>query len=86
MLDCLLQATKKVSELALQIKNMRGFVHVSTAYVNSNLPRGSHIEERIYPLRLKDGKRIEHAKLAVKLAALPPAKAEHKVRVWPTRV
>lgn len=74
------QATKKVSELALQIKNMRGFVHVSTAYVNSNLPRGSHIEERIYPLRRKDGRRLEHSKLALQLAALPPPKAEHTVR------
>ncbi|EIE20590.1 hypothetical protein COCSUDRAFT_48572 [Coccomyxa subellipsoidea C-169] len=70
------EATKKVSELALQIKGMRGFVHVSTAYVNSNLPRGSHIEERIYPLRRKDGRRLEHAKLALQLAALPPTKAE----------
>ncbi|BDA50523.1 probable fatty acyl-CoA reductase 1 [Coccomyxa sp. Obi] len=70
------EATKKVSELALQIKNLRGFVHVSTAYVNSNLPRGSHIEERIYPLYRKDGRRVEHSKLALQLAALPPPKAE----------
>ncbi len=77
------QATKKVSELALQIKGMRGFVHVSTAYVNSNLPRGSHIEERIYPLRRKDGRRLEHAKLALQLAALPPTKAEATVSPIP---
>lgn len=79
------QATKKVSELALQIKHMRGFVHVSTAYVNSNLPRGGHIEERVYPLRRKDGRRLEHAKLAVQLSALPPAKAEATVSAYPSR-
>ena len=58
---------------------MRGFIHVSTAYVNSNLPRGSHIEERIYPLHDAQGARIQHAALAARLAALPHAKAEHVV-------
>lgn len=73
------QATKKVATLALKIKQLKAFVHVSTAYVNCNLPRGSHIEEQIYPLYHKNGKKLEHKKIAIKLAALPPAKAEAEV-------
>ncbi len=74
-----MQATKKVATLALKIKQLKAFVHVSTAYVNCNLPRGSHIEEQIYPLHHKDGSKVEHKKLAIKLAAMPPNKAEAEV-------
>ena len=74
-----MQATKKVATLALKIKQLKAFVHVSTAYVNCNLPRGSHIEEQIYPLYHKDGKKVEHKKLAIKLAAMAPNKAEAEV-------
>ena len=28
---------------------LRGFVHLSTAYVNCNRPRGSHVSERLFP-------------------------------------
>ena len=77
---CPVQATKKVATLALKIKQLKAFVHVSTAYVNCNLPRGSHIEEQIYPLHHKDGKKMEHKKIAIKLAAMPPNKAEAEVR------
>jgi fatty acyl-CoA reductase len=73
------QATVKTVELARGMQHMRGFVHVSTAYVDSNLPRGSHIEERIYPLHDAAGARIEHAALAERLGALPAAKAEQTV-------
>lgn len=72
-----------MASLALKIKNIKGFVHVSTAYVNSNLPRGSHIEEEIYPLHYKNGRKVEHKKLAIKLAAMQPAKAEAEVRCRP---
>lgn len=34
-----LQATQLVSEAALRIPNLKAFVHVSTCYVNGNLPR-----------------------------------------------
>ena len=74
-----LQATKKVATLALKIKQLKAFVHVSTAYVNCNLPRGSHIEEQIYPLYHKNGKKVEHKALAMRLAEMPPAKAEAEV-------
>ena len=73
------QATRKTAELAQQMRRIRGFVYVSTAYVNSNLPRGSHIEERIYPLYYSNGNRILHGHLAAQLAALPASKAERLV-------
>ena len=73
------QATKKVAQLALKLKQLKAFVHVSTGYVNSNLPRGSHIEEQVYPLYFANGDKLEHAKLAMQLAAMEPKKAEAEV-------
>ena len=81
MLPVCAQATKKTAELAKQIHSLKGFVHVSTSYVNSNLGRGSHIEEALHPLHYRNGRRVEHAKLALQLAAMPPAKAERTVRI-----
>ncbi len=74
-----LQATKRGAEVAEGMPRLRGFVHVSTAYVNAHQPRGNHIEEDIYPLYLRDGQAIRHDSLAAELAALPHAKAERKV-------
>ncbi len=74
-----MQATKWVAELAEGMPRLRGFVHVSTAYVNAHHGRGSHIEEDIYPLYLSNGQAIRHDSLAAELAALPHAKAERKV-------
>lgn len=65
--------------MAQQLQHLRGFVYVSTAYVNANLPRGSHVEERVYPLLHSSGNRILHGHLAAQLAALPASKAEHLV-------
>ena len=61
------------------MKQLRGFVHVSTAYVNSNLPRGSHVEEKIYPIRRKNGQILDPDGTARMLTALSPAAAETKV-------
>ena len=80
------QATRKTVELARGMQRLRGFVHVSTAYVNANLVRGSHVEERMYALYDAQGARIEHAALARRLAALPPPKAEHAVSRCPCAV
>ena len=74
------QATRCVAELAAGMRRLRGFVHVSTAYVNSNCARGSHVEERMYPLRLADGRSADHAAIAAELAALPPRQAERQAR------
>ena len=75
-----LQATKKVVLLAQRMEQLRGFVHVSSAYVNSNLPRGSHVEEKIYPIHRKNGQVLNHNETARTLAALSPASAEAKVQ------
>ena len=39
-------------ELAASAHRLRGLVHVSSAFVNMNMPRGSIIDEAVYPLRL----------------------------------
>lgn len=67
-------------KLAHTIPGMKGFIHVSTAYVNCNLPKGSHIEEKIYPLILKDGTKLDHAKVAEELLALNSTQATKRVR------
>jgi hypothetical protein len=41
-----------VLELAASAQRLRGLVHVSSAFVNMNMPRGSIIDEAVYPLRL----------------------------------
>ncbi len=69
-----------MAELAAGMRGLRGFLHVSTAYVNSNFPRGSHVEERMYPLSLADGRTADHAAIAAELLALPPASAERQAR------
>ncbi|EIE27188.1 hypothetical protein COCSUDRAFT_55211 [Coccomyxa subellipsoidea C-169] len=80
LLDQNYLATKRVAELAEGMPRLRGFVHVSTAYVNAHHGRGSHIEEDIYPLYLSNGQAIRHNSLAAELAALPHAKAERKAQ------
>jgi hypothetical protein len=37
-------------ELAKECKNIVTFSHVSTAYVNSNMPNNSVVEEKVYEL------------------------------------
>lgn len=50
----------------------------STCYVNGNLPKGTQVAERTYPL-LMEGQPIDHAKLVRELQSLPPEQAELKV-------
>eukprot|EP00884_Botryococcus_braunii_P019626 jgi/Botrbrau1/6347/Bobra.0098s0006.1 len=76
------QATRKLMKLAHTMPNMKGFIHVSTAYVNCNLPQGSHIEEKIYPLILKDGTKLDHAKVADELLALSPKQATKRAAYY----
>lgn len=42
--------TLRLLELAKGWPRCASFVHVSTAYVNSNKPNGARVEERVYPL------------------------------------
>ncbi|CAL8462842.1 g2376 [Coccomyxa elongata] len=80
LLDQNYLATKKAAELAEGMPHLRGFLHVSTAYVNAHRPKGSHIEEAIYRLTFSDGQVLAHASLAAELAALPHGKAERKAQ------
>jgi len=45
-----LRATKTVIEMCRQIKNLKCFCHVSTAYVNSDQRDGQWISEKLYPI------------------------------------
>ena len=77
--------TETETETETRPPRLRGMVHVSTAYVNSNLKRGTHVEERIYPLvretitDKKTGAKVRtvlsHADVAAELLALPAAAA-----------
>jgi alcohol-forming fatty acyl-CoA reductase len=69
------RATANVVTLAMRCAALAGYVHVSTAYVNINRPRGSHVEEKIYPLALPDGTPVRHADTAAELLGLPPKEA-----------
>ena len=72
------QATRNMAELASEMRQIRSFLHVSTAYVNCHLGRGAHVEEQRYPITL-DGRRMAHAEVAAELAALAPDVAERRV-------
>jgi len=46
--DQSVQATRNIADETRSFKRLRGFVHLSTAFVNCNQPRGRHVEERLY--------------------------------------
>ena len=68
-------STEQLLELAATMPFLRCFTYMSTAYVNSNQPRHSRIEERIYPL---PGTK-QPLDVAETLLSLPPVLAERKV-------
>ncbi len=77
---CSVQATKEVAALAAGMHRLQAFVYVSTCYVNAHQPKGSHIEEAIYPLLMRSsGQALQHAELAARLAQMAPARAERVV-------
>ena len=56
--------------------NLKAFVHVSTAYVNGNQPKGTTVSEQMLPL---SGEAADHATLVTQLQALPKAQAASQV-------
>jgi len=50
----------RLLEIAQRCKNMRGFVHVSTCYVNSN--RKGWVEEKLYPLGYDPDEMLERVR------------------------
>ena len=86
-----LQATQELLQVASTFKHLQAFVHVSTAFVNGNLPKGSRVLEHVYPLNRKAGSQAKHAEalkqpggspneLAAFLARLPAETAQSQVR------
>ncbi|KAK9820154.1 hypothetical protein WJX72_006750 [[Myrmecia] bisecta] len=71
--------TKGLLHLAQGCRSMQAFCFVSTAYVNANQPRGSLIEEKIYPLS-DNGAPVQQAELVAKLMGLPIDAAETETR------
>lgn len=59
------EGTRSVLELAASAQCLRAMVHVSSAYVNINRPRGSVLDEQIYPLYM--GKQAVDAEQVVKV-------------------
>ena len=77
--------------MASTFKHLQAFVHVSTAFVNGNLPKGSRVLEHVYPLDRQAGSRAKPAEalklpgaspdeLAASLARLPAETAQNQVR------
>ena len=73
--------TRRLLQLAVQMRHLRCFLHVSTAYVNVNQPRGSSIDERIYPLKLGQ-QLVDHAELVEDLLSLQPADANVRAQMY----
>ena len=74
-----MQATKNMAALAADMKQIKSFLHVSTAYVNCFLGRHKHVEERQYAIMF-NGKPMSHAAVIEELQSLSPKDAEKRVR------
>ncbi|KIZ05743.1 hypothetical protein MNEG_2214 [Monoraphidium neglectum] len=71
------RGTLSIVRLAARMRRLRSFVYISTCYSNMNRPRGSLVEERLYPLML-DGREFDTSSLAEELLALPAAEANER--------
>lgn len=78
------EGTRSVLELAASCRQLRSLVHVSTAFVNSNRPKGSVVEERLYPLAFGD-QPADAECVAAELMALPPDTADMRANVFMRR-
>lgn len=65
--------------MAAQMPHLRAFVHVSTAYVNGNQPKGSTVPELLLPLLDEQGQAVDHAAMLASLQIMPPAEAASQV-------
>ena len=81
---CNLQATHHLANLAAGFSHLRAFVHLSSAYANCDRPRGSHVEERLYPMdwgrSSSTGEKHTLQSLAAELRSLPADEASRQVR------
>ena len=72
--------TSALLKLAETMPQLRCFTYVSTAFVNANLPKGTCIQEQLYPLQDIDGSPADVEAIAQRLLALPHKKADEQVR------
>lgn len=77
--DCLLQAPQRLLNLAAGMPRLRAFLHVSTAYVNGNLPKGSFVPEEPCQQLTIAGRAVQHEQLVTELQELPEQCAEQQV-------
>ncbi|CAL8472356.1 g11899 [Coccomyxa elongata] len=74
-------ATRNMAQLASEMRQIKSFLHVSTAYVNCHLGRDVHVEERQYPFTV-NGRPVSHADIIAELAALAPEAAERRAKEY----
>ncbi|KAI8469683.1 MAG: male sterility protein-domain-containing protein [Monoraphidium minutum] len=76
--------TRAVLALAGRMPRLASLLHIATAYVNINRPRGTGVEERMYPLQM-DEREVDAAAIA-ELLSLPPdaaaARAAELIELW----
>ncbi len=80
------QATKHLADMAACMPRLKSFVHVSTAYVNGNQPKGSTVAEIMLPLPGQADKAMHHAELVTSLQALTRPQAALQARLLLTRM
>ena len=76
-----MQATKHLADMALHMPKLKAFVHVSTAYVNGNQPKGSQVPEAMFPLMNEASMPVHHASLVTHLQSLPENAATGQVHL-----
>ena len=70
--------TDTLLSLASKMPELRCFTFISTAFVNANLPKGSAVQERLYPFH--SASREDGPDLARRLLQLPRECAQSEVR------
>lgn len=71
--------------MAGDMPRLKAFVHVSTAYVNGNQPKGSTVPEQQLPLQDRQGQTANACALVAELQCLPREQATKQVHVPATR-
>ncbi|KAI7841576.1 hypothetical protein COHA_004746 [Chlorella ohadii] len=77
-------ASELVSSAAAAMPNLKAYVHVSTCYVNGNLPRGTFVPEGpVGPLVGPNGEGpFDHKEMVKELMALPHDEAEKRAEYY----
>ena len=68
-------------QLAESMANLRCLTYVSTAFVNANQPRGTCLQEQLYPLMDVNGSPADAEAIVHRLLALSPREAEKQVQL-----